>query len=373
MDTLVRSLTLRWLAAIAVPLVLLAGLLPAPAVSAGAVLIPSSFQVYLCPTDYTGTDYLTDCAPGGAGDFAITVTDTDPVNPTVTTETDAEGFIEFGTVPGPANFVLEVPGDFARFYYACFDGAGVFQFDGTSNVIDVTLVAGDELACRWYVTPEDASGNPPSPSPSESAQGTTADFQVFICPSEYTGDDFLSDCAPTETGIGILIAEGTTFDPDNVIAQGETGANGEVSFTGLVVKEYSAALEVPGDFARFYYACFDVTSGSESFLFDGDANLLPFGFAEDGAAISCRWYVIPVDARGVSASPSASAPASAAPTVAPSRAPRASGTAGPINVLPSTGTGPASGGETGEFAFVVLAVLAVGTVVLVTRRLASAR
>lgn len=376
MDRFVRSLTLRWLATVAVTLVLLAALLPAPAVSAGTALVPSSFQVYLCPTDYTGTDYLADCAPGGAGDFAITVTDTDPVSPTVTTETDADGFIEFGTVPGPAEFILEVPGDFARFYHACFDGADIFQFDGTSNVIDVTLAAGDELACRWYVIPEDASGNSPSASPSVPTEGTTADFQVFICPSEYSGDDYLSDCEPTATAIGLLLADGPTYEPDDTIIAGQTGAEGRVAFTGLLVTDYTAVLEVPGDFARFYYACFDVTSGSESFLFDGDTNLLPFGFAEDGAGISCRWYVIPEDARGERAAPSASASASSAssaPTAAPSRAPRASGSTGPINVLPSTGTGPTSGDGTDGFALVTLAVLAIVAVALVTRRLVPTR
>ena len=362
----------RLLAALALPLALLAALVPAahrPAAAQDAARNASEFQVYSCPTDYAGTDYLTDCSPAGAGDFSITVTDTEAANPTATTPTDADGFILFGTVPGPASFALEVPGDFASFYYSCFDGAGVFQFDGSSNGFDTELSAGDQLSCRWYVIPEDASGASPSASPSAPPVGTaTVDAQVFTCPVEYAGTEYLTDCTPTEDPIGVLLSPSLPFDYDDATST-ETGPEGRAAFTALVAGDYGLAVDVPGEFANFYVACFDVTSGSEVFLLDGDTNTAGFALA-DGAGISCRFYVIPENLSGGSASPSA--PASVAPSVAPSVAssntPRPSST-GPINVLPSTGTGSEGGSAFGGFALTVLAVLAVAGVALAARRL----
>ena len=364
---------MRLLGALALPFAMLAALIPASAAMAGAVQdpprIPSTFQVYICPTDYAGTDYLTDCDVSGAGDFSITVTDPEAGNPTATTPTDADGNILFGTVPGPATFALEVPGDFASFYYACFDGAGVFQFDGSSNVIETELAAGDELSCRWYVIPEDASGASPSASPSAPVDGTaTVDIQVYDCPVAYVGEDYLTDCTPTDTPTGVLLSPTVPFDYEDA-ERVEIAAAGRAGFAELDAGDYSVALDVPGEFADFYVACFDVTSGSEEFLFDGDTNTVSFDLSDD-SGIACRFYVIPEDLSGESASPSASV----APSVAPTASPRASGSTGPINVLPSTGTGGGSGPASPLDGLLLgsLAILAVAAVALAARKLSSA-
>ncbi len=363
---------IRLLGIFVLPLALLAAMMPAPAqagLTQDAPRIPSEFQVYLCPADYAGTDYLTDCAPGSAGDFSITVTDTEAGNPTATTPTDAEGFILFGTVPGPATFALEVPGDFASFYYACFDDAGVFQFDGTGNVIETELAAGDARSCRWYVIPEDASGASPSASPSVPAQGTaSADFQVYTCPVAYGGSDYLTDCEPIVDPVDVLLSPTVPFD-GNDFEQAATGDEGRVAFTELPAGDYSVALDVPGEFANFYVACFDVTSGSEVFLFDGDTNTVSFDLADD-SGIACRFYVIPENLSGESASPSASAPV--APSVAPTPSPRSSAGGGAINVLPSTGTGSGTGSSTMSLLLAGLAILAVAAVAVAARRMISA-
>lgn len=363
---------IRLLAVFALPLALLAALMPAsrqPVAAQDVPLIPSEFQVYLCPMDYSGTNYLTDCAPGGAGDFSITVEDTDPRNPTVTTPTDENGFIEFGTVPGQVAFILEVPGDFNSFYFACFDGSGVFQYDGRSNGIDTSLDEGNSLSCRWYVIPEGANGPSPSAAPSPPAEETAiVDAQAFICPVEYAGDEYLTDCSPTADPIGVLLSPSVPFDYDDATST-ETGPEGRATFAGLPAGDYSLVLDVPGEFANFYVACFDVTSGSEEYLFDGDSNTVDLNLA-DAAVNSCRFYIIPENLSGESASSSASA--SIASSVAPSTSPRASST-GPINGLPNTGTGSGGGSPVGSITLAVLALLAVAGVAIAARRLHAVR
>ena len=355
---------LRLLGIFVLPLALFAALLPAP-VQAGltqdAPRIPSEFQVYTCPTDYAGTDYLTDCTPGGAGDYSITVTDTEAGNPTATTPTDADGFILFGTVPGPATFALDVPGDFASFYYACFDDAGIFQFDGTGNVIETELAAGDARSCRWYVIAEDASGASPSASasasPSAPIEGTaTVDIQVFDCPVAYSGDEYLTDCAPIVDPVDVLLSPTVPFD-ENDFERAPTGDEGRAAFVDLPASDYSVAVDIPGEFANFYVACFDVTSGSEVFLFDGDTNTVSFDLS-DGSGISCRFYVIPEDLSGQS--------------VAPTVPPRSSTSPGAINVLPSTGTGSGTGGSSMSLLLAGLAIIAAAAVAVAARRMTSA-
>jgi len=364
---------IRWVAAFAMTLALLAAMLPAfgqsvAAQEDGSPEGPSATgtaaaQVWTCPLDYSGTDFLVDCAPGGA---TYEVVMTYPNATTLSDTTGGDGFTTFaGGDPGAYQFALQVPGDFASFYYACFDEADVFQFDGSANVIDFVLEAGDSLFCRWYVIPENAGGETPSPSAAPSDAGSSAAaVQVYICPTDYTGDDYLTDCEPTDTQIPVSINPGTTYDESQAVSA-LTEVDGFVTFEGLTPGEYTLALGVPGDFASFYYACFDVTFGSEVFVKSGDTNTLSF-IIEQGGDLSCRWYVIPEDARG-EGSPSASASATPKPSAAASRTP------GAVTGLPSTGTGDAGDGTIPATSLVLLLGLATVVTAGVARRVLNTR
>ena len=144
---------LHWLAAMALPLALIAALLPTarPASAAQQSGTALTWQVYTCPTDYAGTDYLADCTPGGAS-YDISLTDT---SGTVVQQgsTDASGSVTFTGLAGDITSTLGVPGDFAHFYLACFDttsGSEVFLFDGTGNQVTETFSgdAGSSVSCR---------------------------------------------------------------------------------------------------------------------------------------------------------------------------------------------------------------------------------
>lgn len=132
---------------------------------------------------------------------------------------------------------------------------------------------------------------------------------------------------------------GSTVPLDQATAsRTETLADGRSGFDGLPAGPFSVAVAIPGEFADVYRTCFDVSTGAEVSLFDGDTDSIGFDLADD-ATISCRLDIIPEDPRGdTSASPSASASASPVANVSASGRPSAS--SGPVVTLPVPGHRP---------------------------------
>ena len=272
---------------------------------------------------------------------------------------------------GDYTLSLGVPGDFAHFYHACFDttsGSEVFLNDGDTNLLSFSLAEDASISCRWYVIPENASGQTSTPS-ATTGQGE-ADIQVFGCPVAYAGNDYLTDCDPVTDPVSVALNAGDTYDPATAVTSA-TGADGKTSFTGLGIGDYTMYLDVPGEFATFYYACFDTTSGSESFLFDGTVNPLQFSLGTNDASISCRWYIIPEDLRGGSPSPTT------APSSQPTTAASVSAKPSSVVALPNTGSGSGSGGSfplTGLVVILVaVAALIASAAVVIGRRPGAAR
>ena len=369
---------LRLIAVLALPLMLLAALLPTPGASAGVVAVPGdstvTYQVYVCPTDYAGEDYLTDCV---AGESSFTVTlygnggEIDRIG-----DTDDQGFVTFFDLPlGTSTATLGVPGDFAHFYYACFDtssGGEIYTYDGTGNQITekTSGFTGSSSLCRWYITPESQGG--PEPSAGPIVPDSFALFQVYVCPVAYSGQEYLTDCSPTVDPIGLLLSPTLPFDPDDFVAA-ETSVDGKAGFGPLLAGDYSAVVDVSAEFADFYVACFDATSGAEVYLFDGDTNTVSFDLASE-SVVSCRWYIIPENLSGESASPSASAVPSVAPSVTPSATPQASASPGGVIGLPNTGAGSSIDGNAAPaIALIVLAVVAFSAAAIATRRFDTTR
>ncbi len=355
------------LAAVAMPLALVAAFIAATPIAAQPSGSSLALQVWTCPAGYEGEDYLTDCTPGPDGyDVNVVSGDYDQI-----AASDDNGDIAFAGIPaGQTTASLNVLGETAGFYYSCFDvtsGTEEYLFDGVANAISYDAVDGTAISCRWYVTP--AATGSPSPAPSDDTFGASAEFRVFDCPVAYDGDDYLADCAPTsdENPVEVLLSGGPELDPDTALS-GTTDADGYVTFLGLDAGTWTAYLNIPGEFATFYLACFDATGGGETFLYDAGTNLTTFELAED-ATISCRWYIIPEDLRG-SDEPSASA--TTEPSASATASPVASASGGPISGLPSTGAGTGTGGTTlPGGALAAAAIMAAFAVAFVTRRLVT--
>lgn len=131
--------------------------------------------------------------------------------------------------------------------------------------------------------------------PVQATQPTgTADFQLqlFGCPDRYDGLDFLNDCTAgaTESSMADLIGS------HDEIYNAQADENGIARFGNIPAGTYQFGSGVFREFLAVYYACFDITSGSEEFLFDGTATVLSAGRKIDltaGGSFSCRWYAIP--------------------------------------------------------------------------------
>ena len=255
--------------------------------------IPSTFQVFDCPADYAGDDYLADCSPAGDGDWSITVTDTHPTEPTATTTTDANGVISFATLPGPTQFDLAVPAA-TSLYYACFDGAGAFIRDGTERTVAVTLAEGDALSCRWYITPTggtDGRDTDPlaAPGSADDPADASVAIQVFDCPEAYDGGDYAMDCAPTERPVGVSINDGYEFDEATLIRD-EAGDEGRAGFVDLFGGQYYGAVEDLSETSTIYWTCFMLDGDAEQFDQDGYHNRIRF-FLDISTDYTCRIYL----------------------------------------------------------------------------------
>ncbi len=253
--------------------------------------IPSSFQVYACPDGYSGNDYLDDCSPTGAGDFLITATDTSPTEPSATTATGADGYVEFATFPGPTSWSLNAGGAF-DYYFSCFDGNGVYLFDGSSDLIQASLNEGDALACRWYVTPN--RNGPPTggdegvpPDPEDASVGV----QIFDCPEGYDSAQYADDCAPTTRPVGVSINDGYEYD-DATVIHDQAGDDGRAGFVDLQRGQYYLAVKDLSGTTTIYWTCFDLDGSKERFDRDGYHNRVRF-YLDVSAGYSCRIYLTP--------------------------------------------------------------------------------
>ncbi|HEV2526978.1 MAG TPA: hypothetical protein VGT61_00790 [Thermomicrobiales bacterium] len=232
---------------------------------AGAQLeesITSTFQVYECPENYEGLDYLDDCSPVGAGDYAITVTDTHPTEPEATTETDADGFVSFATVPGDTTWSLRL-NETGAYYFSCFDGDGVYLFDGRQPQIHLDVSEGDVLSCRWYVTPL-TSGTSSIDLDNDPADATVG-VQVFDCPEGFDPSadvltDYRQGCDPTERPVGVTLNDGHEMD-EATMTHDQAGDDGRAGFVNLLSGAYFLAIEDLSTTTGIFHACTDVTQG----------------------------------------------------------------------------------------------------------------
>jgi hypothetical protein len=112
---------------------------------------------FICPVAYAGVAYETDCVEPSSGvAFSIEAND----GAMQSGEAGPGGGITFaGLEPGDYLLVAGVPGDFASSRVWCIDprGENIARRFAT-NQIAVTLTAGDDVACRWYIVPENAAG-----------------------------------------------------------------------------------------------------------------------------------------------------------------------------------------------------------------------
>ena len=286
---------LRLLAVLAMTAALFAGFLSAPAVSAGVETPTASltFQVYTCPDDYAGADYLTDCSAGPA-DYELLVTeDTDSADgpggqPGVTEYTDADGFVSVDYPAGPTRAVLQLSQQSNSFYLACFDttsGSEIFRFDGATNGLSLDTAGGASWSCRWYVIP--SSAGEPAPT---TADGT---FQVYDCELNYTGDADAAGCVAAPQGIPVrVVANDAAYIQDTQTSQSGTAHDSTIPPGTITVILDVEAVVYDRTTTGFEVECFDTTSGEAVSL--GSTNIPSIDLSvEAGGTYACDFYITP--------------------------------------------------------------------------------
>ena len=137
---------------------------PAPPTPPAPPPASLALDVAICPEEYTGPDFEETCTtPGSELVFNLYTGDEfDPeAEPAVDDQTDADGELVFTQLLA-GDFVLaaDVPGDFAGSFAFCEDADGdeVAGDTDNRNAVTIEVAAGDEIACNWYIVPDDQGG-----------------------------------------------------------------------------------------------------------------------------------------------------------------------------------------------------------------------
>jgi hypothetical protein len=137
----------------------------------------ASLTVYaaICPAGYAGGSYFDDCFDNAADAGSVTYTLADAAGNPIDQTVGTDGHARFTSLIGGTYALSDsVPGDAldGRFVYCTFDGANpqTFALDYTENAITLSITAGQEVACDWYILPADLKGEP---GPTATATATT--------------------------------------------------------------------------------------------------------------------------------------------------------------------------------------------------------
>jgi hypothetical protein len=163
---------------------------------------------FICPVGYEGSDFATDCVDPSSGvEFSVTANET-IVQSGVT---NAGGGVAFaGLPPGEYVLVAGVPGDFASSRVRCLNPAGEdIARRHATNQVAVMLQSGDEIACNWYIVPENAQGEEPTPTAQPVADGSVSVF-IRACPPGMTVETLVDEaCGAAPPGVTLsLFADG---------------------------------------------------------------------------------------------------------------------------------------------------------------------
>lgn len=152
-------------------------------------------QALACPVAYEGTAYAADCVEPLA-DITFDLASA-AAAPTLQGTTGTDGTVAFVELtPDTYSLTGGVPGEFAEQIVACADESGAIPSEASQTLIPgaiVTLEAGDNVTCAWYVVPENLRGD---------TEGTVA-VTMHICPG--TPVDPYADCSLGDA-TGVVIA-----------------------------------------------------------------------------------------------------------------------------------------------------------------------
>lgn len=183
----------------------------------------AALEVYaaLCPVGYDGDDLFGDCFDTPLADLTFSLSSGGVGVGTATT--GADGLVRFeGLAAG--SYVLDdsTPGDFVDvFVYCTFNGADPVTFgdDDAVDGVQLDIPQGAQVACDWYVIPEDTRGEPtvaptaapttvPTAAPTDgpAPRATTAPGRAVVnLPNTGAGSDSVAEQAGMGTSSWLAV------------------------------------------------------------------------------------------------------------------------------------------------------------------------
>ena len=173
--------------------------------------------------------------------------------------------------------------------------AGDIVITGASRAPASFVVARVAAAVAPKVVLQSDEGTPtamatPIASPMVPLQGpASVKVAAFVCPIAYTGSDFAAACREPATGLTFSIER-----EGEAVAARLSDATGTLRFAGVAPGEYSLLVGIPGDMAVSHTSC--GTGEREGSSETAGANDISLSLPA-GAAVSCRWSIVPADER----------------------------------------------------------------------------
>lgn len=201
--------------------------------------VPAAVAIasFICPVGYEGSDYAVDCVEPASGVVFILSAGNAVVQ---SAPAAADGGVAFADIaPGEYVLAADVPGDFASSRVRCLNASGDdIARRHETNQIALTLESSDEIACDWYIVPEDARG-----------EDLASSLTVFVrgCPEGMTPENLVGDVcnvAPPGTTFALSL-DGETIEP-------VTATDGAWVWEGLGPNRYDLDVTaIPDGFSDF--------------------------------------------------------------------------------------------------------------------------
>lgn len=280
---------------------------PTPTSPPPATLGSITTTLRSCPQGYdvatAGTGYATfqqNCA-APVSDVVMTLTDSQGGQTQL--PTDGNGVAAFPNLE-PDTFTLYsgIPLEAASEYVFCsIDGQPATPKElSDRGVATFTDLETEQVACDWYVVPEDLRGE---------ENGGSLTVHLSACPTEYSGDKLFADCH----GNGIADQQFTLSGPSGELTGTtevpQTPGPGITTFTELSAGDYTLAGGPPGDFGTVQLYCSDQTT-NERVDASVESIIATFAIGEN-QDILCDWYYVPENASGITPTPTPTQPARA--------------------------------------------------------------
>ena len=270
----------------------------------------------LCPQDYAGSDYYTDCHANGIDgmEFLLDGPDGQVSETTTLPETPGPGVVTFdGLSGGDYTLAGGPPGDFGHVVLFCST-----QPDGTEIPAPVegaqaslTVDAGESVLCDWYYIPENLQGETPTPTATTTPvpTGTTAPtpsptateaaraaivVTLYTCPAPAAGstyggatyDQLTGSCGTTVDGVPFSL--GDVGAPPLVANTGVSGP-GAVRFYDLLPADYTLSPTLPSGMTSTAVFCtIDGGDRYQKALQNGGVTFVNV----ESDQIACDWFAV---------------------------------------------------------------------------------